>query len=179
MKAWSKTILSVYKYLEALSNSIDDLVLKKSINSAFYNNGRYNTCYDCANKIMQLTERKINLINIKVLVDDTLKLMSVGQRQLLALCYMDNAKSEEIAEMMNVSIRTFFRKKNEALNSFAKNLLLKGFTREKLEEMFCGEGWLNSLYFRNKDLEDSKEYRIDQYNKRRFFKSVLREFNVV
>ena len=179
MKAWSKTILSVYKYLEALSNSIDNLVLKKSINSAFYNNGRYNSCYDCANRIMQLTERKVNLINIKVLVDDTLKQMTVNQRQLLALCYMDNAKSEEIAEMMNVSIRTFFRKKNEALNSFAKNLAIKGFTSEKLEGMFCGESWLNNLYIRNKELEDSKEFRIDQNNKRRFFKTVLNEFNVV
>lgn len=179
MKTWSKTILSVYKYLEALSNSIDNLVVKKSINSAFYNNGRYNTCYDCANKIIQLTERKINLINVKILVDDTLKLMSANQRQLLALCYMDNAKSEEIAEMMHVSIRTFFRKKNDALNSFSKNLLMQGFTREKLEDMFCGEDWLNNLYNRNKNFEDSKEFRIDQYNKRRFFKSVLNEFNVV
>ena len=179
MKAWSKTILSVYKYLEALSNSIDDLIIKKCINSAFYNNGRYSTCYDCANKIMQLTERKINLINIKVLVDDTLRLMSVNQRQLLALCYMDNVKSEDIAEMMHVSIRTFFRKKNEALSSFSKNLLLKGYNANKLEEMFCGEGWLNNLYIRNKELEDSKEFRIDNYNKRRFFNSVLKEFNVI
>lgn len=179
MKAWSKTILSVYKYLEALSNSIDDLVLKKSINSAFYNNGRRNTCYDCANKIMQLTERKINLINIKVLVDDTLRLMPVWQRQLIAMCYIDNAKSEEISEMMHISLRTFFRKKNEALQSFAKNLLLQGFTKEKLELMFCGESWLNSLYNKNQQLEDNKEFKIDQYNKRRFFKSVLREFNVV
>jgi hypothetical protein len=179
MKTWSKTILSVYKYLEALSNSIDNLVLKKSINSAFYNNGRYNTCFDCANKIMQLTERKINLINIKVLVDDTLKLMSTSQRQLIAMCYMDNAKSEEIADMMHISIRTFFRKKNDALNSFAKNLLLQGFTKEKLEMMFCGEGWLNNLYLRNQYLEDSKEFKIDQFSKRHLFKSVLREFNVV
>ena len=67
MKIWSKTILSVYKYLEALANSIDDLVMKKSINSAFYSSYRFYSCYDVANKIMQLTERKINLINIKVL----------------------------------------------------------------------------------------------------------------
>lgn len=179
MKTWSKTILSVYKYLEALSNSIDNLVVKKSINSAFYNSGRYNTCYDCANRIMQLTERKVNLINIKVIVDDTLQLMTTTHRQLLALCYMDNVKSEDIANMMHISLRTFFRKKNEALNSFAKNLLMQGFSKDKLEAMFCGEDWLNNLYVRNKDFEDSKEFRIDQYNKRRFFKSVLHEFNVV
>lgn len=179
MKTWSKTILSVYKYLEALSNSIDDLVLKKSINSAFYNNGRFNSCYDCANKIMQLTERKINLINIKVMVDDTLNNMSLSQRQLLALSYIDNVKSEEIAEIMHVSLRTFFRKKNEALNSFAKNLLALGFNKSKLEDMFYNETWLNNLYNRNLELDENREYSIEKDNKYRFFKSVLREFNVV
>ena len=179
MKTWSKTILSVYKYLEALSNSIDNLVLKKSINSSFYNNGRYSSCYECVNKIMQLTDRKINLINIKVLVDDTLSMMSIPQRQLLALCYMDNVKSEEVAEMMHISLRTFFRKKDEALTNFSKRLLMQGFTKEKLESMFCGEGWLNSLYERNQQLQENKEYRIDRNNKRRFFRSVLHEFNVV
>lgn len=178
MKTWSKTILSVYKYLEALSNSIDDLVYKKSINSAFYSNGRYNTCYDCANRIMQLTERKVNLINLKVIVDDTLNMMPLHQRQILALSYIDNAKNEDIAELMHISIRTFFRKKNEALQCFAKNLLLQGFNVEKLEMMFGGEYWLKNLYNRNQQLEDSKEFRISQYNKQKFFKSVLNEFNV-
>lgn len=178
MKTWSKTILSMYKYLEALSNSIDELVLKKSINSAFYGNGRYNSCYDCASKIMQLTERKINLINIKVMVDDTLEKMPLKYRQLLILAYIDNAKSEDIAEIMHVSIRTFFRKKNEALISFAKNLTALGFTQEKLNCMFGGEHWLKNLYDKNNRLTSS-EYSIEEYNKHRFFKSVLHEFNVV
>ena len=179
MKTWSKTILSVYKYLEALSNSIDELVMKKSINSSFYNNGRFNSCYDCANKIMMLTERKINLINIKVMVDDVLNKMTVNQRQLLVLCYVDNVRSEDIAKFFNISLRTYFRKKNEALNSFAKNLLSLGFTKSKLEEMFCCENWLNNLYNKNQELEDSREYSIEKDNKYRFFKSVLKEFNVV
>ena len=177
MKTWSKTILSIYKYLEALSNSIDDLVLKKSINSAFYNNGRFNNCYDCANKIMQLTERKINLINIKILVDNTFSKMPLKYRQILALAYVDNVKSEKIAEIMHISLRTFFRKKNDALNSFAKNLVLQGYTNEKLESMFYGEHWLKNLYDKNQLIENG-ELKTDEFNKHRFFKTVLREFNV-
>ena len=177
MKTWSKTILSIYKYLEALSNSIDDLVIKKSINSAFYNNGRFNNCYDCANKIMQLTDRKINLINIKVMVDDTFSKMPLKYRQLLALAYVDNVKSEKIAEIMHISLRTFFRKKNEALNSFSKNLVLQGYTPEKLESMFYGEHWLKNLYNKNQTLGEG-ELRFEEFNKYKFFKSVLREFNV-
>ena len=92
---------------------------------------------------------------------------------------MDNVRSEDIAKFFNISLRTYFRKKNEALNSFAKNLLSLGFTKSKLEEMFCCENWLNNLYNKNQELEDSREYSIEKDNKYRFFKSVLKEFNVV
>jgi len=178
MKTWSKTILSIYKYLETLSNSIDDLVLKKSINSAFYNNGRFNNCYDCANKIMQLTDRKINLINIKVMVDNTLSRMPLKYRQVLALAFIDNIKSEKIAELMGISLRTFFRRKNDAISSFAKNLSLQGYTSQKLESMFYGEHWIKNLYDKNL-LMESGETKEEGFNKYRFFKSVLKEFNVV
>jgi len=178
MKTWSKTILSIYKYLEPLSNSIDDLVLKKSINSAFYGNGRFNSCYDCANKIMRLMERKVSLINIKVMVDSVLEKMPLKYRQLLILAYVDNVKSENIAEIMHISLRTFFRKKNEALASFSKNLTVLGFTGEKLNSMFGAEHWLKNLYDKNQVLDNS-EYNIEKYNKHKFFNSVLKEFNVV
>lgn len=178
MRTWTKTILSVYKYLEALSNSIDDLVIKKSINSAFYNNGRFRSCYDCANKIMQLTERKINLINIKILVEETLGKMPLRYRQLLALSYIDGVKSEEIAEIMHISMRTFFRKKNEAIESFSKNLVINGYTKEKLESMFCGEDWLKNLYNKKLNEEVGHSKRMEEINKYKFFKSVLHEFNV-
>lgn len=178
MKTWSKTILSIYKYLEPLSNSIDDLVLKKSINSAFYGNGRYNSCYDCANKIMKLMDRKVSLINIKVMVDRVLENMPLKYRQLLILAYIDNVKSEHIAEIMHISLRTFFRKKNDALISFSKNLVTLGFTGEKLRTMFGGEHWLTNLYDKNQVLENS-EYSIEKYNKHKFFNSVLKGFNVV
>jgi len=176
MKTWSKTILSVYKYLEALSNSIDDLVVKKSINSAFYNNGRFDTAYDCADKIMRLTNRKINLINLKVLVEDTLLKMPLKYRQILMLKYVDGAKSSDIAEILHVSMRTFFRVSNSALESFAKIMQMNGFSKEKLEDMFCGENWLKNLYNKNQTMQRDFDDDILKY---KFFKNVIREFNMV
>ena len=127
---------------------------------------------------MQLTDRKINLINIKVMVDNTLSKMPLKYRQLLALAYIDNVKSEEIAEIMHISLRTFFRKKNDAINSFAKNLSMQGYTSEKLETMFYGEHWLKNLYDKNQ-LHEGGEFKLEDFNKYKFFKSVLKEFNMV
>lgn len=177
METWSKTILSVYKYLEALSNSIDDLVVKKSINSAFYSNGRFDTAYDTANKIMRLTDRKINLINLKVMVEDALAQLPLKHRRILMLRYVDGVKSNEIALLMRVSNRTYFRVKNNAIEHFAKILVQKGYNKSKLEEMFCGENWLSKLY--NIQKEEVKVDFDDDLIKYKFFKSVIREFNMV
>ena len=177
MKTWSKTILSVYKYLEALSNSIDDLVRKKSINSAFYNNGRFDSAYSCANKIMRLTNRKVNLINLKVLVENTLLKLPLKYRQVLILNYVDGVKSCDIAETMHISNRTYFRVKSESLERFADALINEGFTKEKLEEMFCDENWLTKLY--NQNMREIKTDFNDDVLRYRFFKSVIREFNMV
>lgn len=177
MKTWSKTILSVYKYLEALSNSIDDLVVKKSINSALYSNGRFDTAYETANKIMRLTDRKINLINLKVLIEDVLSVLPSKYRKILILKYVDGVKGDDIALLMRVSNRTYFRFKNNAIEHFSKVLVSKGYNKQKLEEMFCGENWLNNLYRSNKE-----EIRLDfddDLIKYKFFKSVIREFNMV
>lgn len=177
MKTWSKTILSVYKYLEALSNSIDDLVVKKSINSAFYSNGRFDTAYETANKIMRLTDRKINLINLKVLIEDVLAVLPSKYRKVLILKYVDGVKGDDIALLMRVSNRTYFRFKNSAIEHFSKVLVSKGYNKQKLEEMFCGENWLNNLYRSNK--EEIKLDFDDDLIKYKFFKSVIREFNMV
>lgn len=177
MRNWSKTILSVYKYLEALSNSIDDLVVKKSIASAFYNNARFNSAYDCANKVMQLTDRKINLINLKVLVEDVLSNMPLKYKKVLALSYIDGVKNEDIANIMHISDRTFFRVKNSALDIFTKTLMGMGYSKERLEEMFCGENWLKHLYKAN--CKEVKRDFDDDIIKYKFFKNVIREFNMV
>lgn len=177
MRTWSKTILSVYKYLEALSKAIDDLVIKKSIGSAFYSNGRFDSAYDCANKIMQLTNRKINLINLKVLVENTLSSMPLKYRRLLGLCYIDGVKSAEVSELLHISNRTFFRLKNDSINVFTQKLIGAGYTKEKLEEIFCGENWLKNLYNRNND-NVQQDFDAD-LRKYRFFKNVIREFNMV
>ncbi len=149
MEILSKTILSVYKYLGAISNAIDNLVLKKSINSGFYNNGRYTTAYEAADEIVELTERKVNLINIKVLTEDCLMELEPLTRKVLTLLYVDNVKRDGICEVLNISTRTFFRKQKEGIKAFEKRLICKGYTKEKILTLFNKEKWLINLYKKN------------------------------
>ena len=58
---WGKTLLSLYRHLHTMANSIDNLIKRIGINSAF-NHSVYNSTIKDSNKIIELTERKIKII---------------------------------------------------------------------------------------------------------------------
>lgn len=174
MFAWGKTLLMAYKYLETVTNAIDDLVKKQSINSCFYSNGYYNSTYNFANKIINLTDRKQKLINVKILVEDALSKLPTNDVRLLVLTYFDLLKSTVVSETLNISLRTFFRRKKQALTKFANALKLLGFSDSKLSLMLSSEGWLINIYQNNLNsisesensddiLTKAKEYKLLKY----------------
>ena len=58
---WGKTLLSLYRHFGVMANSIDNLVRRIGINSAFRHTIYDSTIVD-SNKILELTERKIKII---------------------------------------------------------------------------------------------------------------------
>ena len=129
---WSKTLLSVYRYLERIAGAIDKIILKSGINSLnicgqnfYHNNTRAIT-----QKIIELSERKVTLINLKILVEK----------------YLDGVKSKELMERHNISMRTVFRKLDTALKSFASCLIKKGYNNFYLTTMLKNEEWILNVY---------------------------------
>ena len=76
---WGKTLLSVYRHLQTMANSIDNLIKRIGINSAF-NNSVYNSTMLDSNKIIELTERKIKIINLKVIIEKSLNALSESNK---------------------------------------------------------------------------------------------------
>lgn len=143
---WGKTLLSVYRHLQTMANSIDNLIKRIGINSAF-NNSVYNSTMLDSNKIIELTERKIKIINLKVIIEKSLNALSESNKKFLVLCYVDNLNYKKIIEILNISERTFFRRKEMAISSFAKQLSYFGFDAKKLNEYLKHENWIKNAYY--------------------------------
>ena len=71
LKVWSKTLLNIYGCLFRLVKEIDKIVIGYGIKSGFYT-GCDRTFRDIQ-KIIELTDRKITLINIIHLIKNYLK----------------------------------------------------------------------------------------------------------
>lgn len=148
---WSKTLLSVYKYLERVCDGIDILVEQSALNSFHYRSE--NEAGRVAQRICDLCERKSKLVNIKVLVDKCLLKCQQQGAQLLIERYIDDDISENIAERNNLNIRTYFRKLQQAENSFSTFILKEGFSDERLEKYLANEKWILEVCekFKNAD----------------------------
>ena len=141
----SKAFLGIYRYLNALTKSIDRVVKVKSVNSSsFYDYYKSNTM-DQTNEIMTLINKKITLINIKVIVDKILQQLNCEQARVLTLKYIDNMPSAQISELLQVNSRTYFRRANTAIKEFEKRLELYFNNNPSLYKSIINEPWINKL----------------------------------
>ena len=145
---WSKTILQVYKFLPRIVHTYDRLIESKAINSQ-YTNG-YNINYfgtEAVTKaIIDLSQRKITLINLKLIIEKALKSMRPSMARILILKFVDGKKCVNLANYFNVCLRTVFRKLNSALASFSLALKRLGYDESKLKEMLAQEKWISSVH---------------------------------
>ncbi len=155
---WAKTLLSVYRYLERIAGALDKIILQSGLNSSSIlgQNYFYNNVYSITQKIIDLSERKVTLINLKLLVEDVLGELEEKDAQILIEKYFDGVKSTELMQRHGISMRTVFRKLDCALNSFASKLIVKGYPDRILSQNLRNEGWIKNVYerFASKENED-------------------------
>jgi len=154
LKVWSKTLLNVYGCLQKLTEEIDKIVLNFALCTGYINSD--NKTYRDTQKILELTERKITLINIKILIEKCLNKIDLKLCKLLVLKYVDKVSNENIAKALNVTNRTYFRKYLDAIESFASRLKFEGYTVEKLYKLVESEEWILDVFASYKEKELKK-----------------------
>ncbi len=155
---WAKTILSVYRYLERIAGAIDKIILKNALGSANVStsNFYYTNVSTVTQKLIDLSERKITLINLKVLIEETLAEVGEKRANILIERYFDNMKFKDLMLKHGFSMRTVFRHLDSSLIAFSKCLKMKGYDDDKLLKMLNGEEWIKSMYckFAKQEEED-------------------------
>ncbi len=163
---WAKTILYVYKKLDNMAESYDRIIEKQALHSFYYFSGnKNNSVMEVSKRIIDLSERKVKLINIKVLTEQALNNCDEKFAQILVERYIDNDKGEEIATRHNLSIRTYFRRLIQAEEKFMNYFAMKGFNENKLNEYLKDEKWIKDIYlaYLTKKLgEDYNEIELEE-----------------
>ncbi len=114
MKLNIEDVFKAYKYSYSLTKSYDKLILSEALNSYYYSINNYITTEESYNKIIKLIERKNKLINFKIKMDKILKNIDKTFRAILIQKYIKNFSAESIADNLNLSLRTYFRRLEKA-----------------------------------------------------------------
>ena len=152
---WAKTVLFAYKYLGAMCRSIDKRIKKMAVNS-FYIGGVWNeenSVYKISERMIKLSDKKVDYINLKLMIEKCLQEMKQENAKLLILRNIngDNPHfhmnlSQSVAGLLNISERTYFRKLNFALKEFARIMERHGYSYQKLEICFWNDDFIKSIY---------------------------------
>ncbi len=160
----AKTILMVDRYLERITEAIDRLIERRALNSFYVGlcGGSENSITSVADYIINLSERKVKLINLKILIDMALEACPILSAQILIERYMDNEKSFDIAKRHNLSERTYFRRLNEALEHFSLQMSNLGFSEKRLLDYISSEKWIMEVYNRLISAKSDDCVQIDE-----------------
>ena len=146
MKYWSKTALSVYRYLESMTETVNKKIINTGSNSNKEGLLVYQSTYFQTSQMIELIERKRKFINLKVAVEETLATLSNIDRRILVLAYIDGVTSVIIAQLLNVSLRTYFRKKAAAIERFADRMDKFGLNEKFFASEYGDEMWFMGVY---------------------------------
>ena len=144
MHIWAKTILTSYRYLERIADAIDEMVEKRGLYARVENSfsSSCDNVYNLYDKIIELSERKVKLINLKVLTENALERCGESFAAILIAKYIDQKKNADIANAYGYPLRTYFRRLEDAQNRFEEVLALNGFGEDRLDDYLKNERWI-------------------------------------
>ena len=143
---WAKTLITIYRYLVPIAGAIDKIVLSKGLHCGRFNMYDANDAYDSMQKIIDFSERKITMINLKILTESILLKIKREDARILISKYIDGVKFKDLAEKYEISLRTTFRRIDRGLQDFERLLTARGYDDEKIRTIVKDEKWILSVY---------------------------------
>lgn len=138
----SETIIKCYSLLSRKCDIIDKFIK----NHALY----FGPCTaeygaeDVCNNIIELMERKNQLINLKIIVDSALKKLDDQDKKILYIKMNYKISMAELCGVLQLKERTAFRRIERAYENLAIALNKSKYS-EKLYKLLTGENWLTAI----------------------------------
>lgn len=134
-------------FLERIAGAIDKIIEKKALASSWATSfsSVANSTLELADQIIELSERKVKLINIKLLIEKALKKLDKKDAKILICKYFDKMGPEEIIASFGLSRRSYFRRIQDAESSFESSCASLGFPISRLQTYLDSEEWIKQI----------------------------------
>lgn len=151
----SEAMIKVYRLLSKKCDAIDRFINNHAM--YFSMSDEYGTLDICEN-IIELMDRKNQLINLKLIIDKSVAGLSDNDKKILYLKMNYNLSMSNICAILDVKERTAFRRLEHAFLSLADAINSSTYV-DLATKIIHSEDWIDSAR------EDIKEYRLSFKNK--------------
>jgi len=138
----SEALVKIYRLLRKKCEAIDKFITNHAVYfgpcTADYSS------LDVYNNIIELMTRKNQLINLKIIIDNAIKRLSVDDKKILYLKMNYNLQINEICGILNLKERTAFRHIERAFENLAKALNESKYCA-KLNKIINSEEWIKDV----------------------------------
>ncbi len=148
-KNWSNTALVAYSLLPKIVKELNKAV-KNRINSSFMSKHLKKgvSTEQLIGEIMELTDQKRKIVNLRFIVNEALEGMSDECRKALFARIVEKKTFQAISNESGQSIRTVFRKVGIAEEEFQHNLRIKGYTEQWFEREYGKDKYISPIHDR-------------------------------
>ena len=162
LKIFGKTLLCAYRHIERITEAYEKIVKKIALNSIYSNISGANNTLTITNGMIDLLDRKEKYLNLKIICEETIFKLNDEDKKLLCLIYLDGVNYNVCAKLLNISTRTFFRKKQTAFANFCFQLEKAGYDSKYFLKNYSDDPIL-SEYF--KSFADDKNISEEEERK--------------
>lgn len=144
----AKTAFVAYRFLDKLCYSVDQIIKNRAVNSFYVSSKKpfENSVWEVSQNIIDLIDKKIGLINLKILVEKILHDLPSRFARLLIMRYIDGQKMDFILNRLQISERTFSRNTTQALKLSLMFMKSYGFEENNLFNLIKSDKWLLGVY---------------------------------
>ena len=168
-KVWCRGFLHIYSFIPNICKAIDKLVVTKGVNS--FGKSAYctiETTEEQAKNIIDLMQRKVDFINLKLFADNAL--IEMGDKaKILVLKFIEGLSANKICDVLKLTTRTFFRKLENATKSFETTMAKNMLTNQKVYRSILQQDFLYDLFVR---INNFKKLCFENYSAESFFNSI-------
>jgi len=148
-KNWSNTALVAYSLLPKIVRELN-FGVKTRINSTFQSRhlriGISNE--QLINQILELTEEKRKIVNLRYIVQQALDRLSATDRDILIARTIDKKTYQAISDENDIALRTVFRRVSNAEAAYEKTLRVAGYTEEWFEREYGNDKYIAPIHER-------------------------------
>ena len=149
-KFWIKTLFASYSTLPEIIKTVDRIIELQASSTAFVND-IYNvqkSAFDQMEKVINLGERKKNLVNIYIMVGELYKSLDNESVEIIEKKYLYNYSTEALARDLGLSSRTIYRRIDKIIDEVYLLCKKRNWRVAFIESQLKEEDWIKQRYLK-------------------------------